>query len=162
MSTKIQDIMTRDVECATPDMPLRQVAERLKSLDIGSMPVCEGRRVVGIITDRDITIRAVAEGKDCERTAAADVMSKDVIACRTTDTVDVAEKIMHDRQIRRLPIVDDQGELAGYLAMAKIARTESESDAGKVLKGISEPQPPKPMQQETGEKRPGRSRRKTG
>lgn len=161
MPTRIEDIMTRDVECATPDMPLRSVAERLKSLDIGSMPVCEGRRVVGIITDRDITIRAVAAGKDAERTTAADVMSKDVIACRANDSVDQAQKIMHDRQIRRLPIVDDQGDLVGYLAMAKIARTEPEGESGRVLKGISEPQPPKPMA-EAGEKRRGRSRRKTG
>lgn len=160
MATRIEEIMTRDVECATPDMSLRQVAEKFKSMDIGSMPVCEGRRVVGVITDRDITIRAVAEGKDCERTTASDVMSKDVIVCRTTDTVDDAEKTMHDRQIRRLPIVDDQGDLAGYLAMAKLARTGSESDAGKVLRGISEPQPPKPME-ESMDKNRG-SRRKTG
>lgn len=161
MPNKIADIMTRDVECATPDMTVDEVARRLKSHDIGSMPVCEERRVVGIITDRDIVIRCVAEGKDCAQTRVSEAMSKDVIACRTGDSVDDAERVMHDRQIRRLPIVDDQGELAGYLSMAKLARTGSEREAGKVLKGISEPQPPAPMH-EAEEKETARSRRKTG
>ena len=160
---RIEDIMTRDVECADPGQTLREAAERLKSRDIGSMPVCEGRRVVGIITDRDITIRAVAEGKDVETTRVSEIMSKDVIACRTHDTVDDAQKIMHDRQIRRLPVVDDQGELRGYLALARIARSEDEREAGKVIKGISASQPPKPMETEEGaDKTRGRGRRKTG
>ena len=163
MANKIEEIMTRDVECAEPDMSVRNVAERLRSHDIGSMPVCEGRRVVGMITDRDITIRGVAEGKDVENTKVSEIMSRDVIVCRTSDSIDFAEKVMHDRQIRRLPVVNDQGELQGFLALAKIVRTEGEQDAGRVIKGISEPQPPKPMEEEeSGEKRRGRGRRKTG
>src|SRR5688572_19339315 len=153
----IKDIMTRDVECASPDMTIKDAAEIMKSKDIGSLPVCEGRKLVGIVTDRDITIRAVAAGRDPASTKAGEVMSGQVVTVREDADLKEAERLMHDQQLRRLPVVNARGELTGYLALAKIARKESPEQAGKVIKGVSQPSKPAPMESYT--KKP---KRKTG
>jgi CBS domain-containing protein len=157
MAQIVRDIMTKDVQTITPDTTLRDAAQMLKSRDIGSVPVVDGRKVVGVLTDRDIAIRGVAEGRDPASTKASEAMSKDVVAVRETDELQEAERLMHDQQIRRLPVVDDQGELVGYLAMAKVARNESSAQAGKVIQGVSQPSKPAPMES-TGRKK----RQKTG
>src|SRR5262245_53118606 len=107
----IRDIMSRDVHCATPETTVKDAAQILKTKNIGSVPVCEGRKVVGVITDRDITLRTVADGRDPGSTRVGDVMSKDVISVRESADLKEAEQIMHDRQIRRLPVLNDQDEL---------------------------------------------------
>jgi CBS domain-containing protein len=153
--TTVKDVMTRDVEVARPGMTVQEAAEKMKTLDIGSLPVCENKRVVGVITDRDITVRVVAEGKSITSTSVADVMTKEGIqTVREESPLEEVEKVMHDRQIRRLPVVDAQGQLVGYLSQAKVARTEDATKAGRVLKGISEPEKPQPMES------PGRKRGK--
>jgi CBS domain-containing protein len=141
----VKDIMTRDVDTATPDMTVREAAQLMKVKDIGSLPVCEGRRVIGVVTDRDIAVRVVAEGLDLT-TRTSEIMSKDVVTVREDADLKDAERLMHDRQIRRLPIVDARGELTGYLAMARVAREESSERAGKVIKGVSQPSKPEPME----------------
>lgn len=156
MAQIVRDIMTKDVQTVTPDTTLRDAAQLLKSRDIGSVPVVEGRKVVGVITDRDIAIRAVAEGRDPASTRTSEAMSKEVVAVRDSDDLQEAERIMHDQQIRRLPVVNEQGELVGYLAMAKVARNESSAQAGKVIQGVSQPSKPAPMEST------GRKRQKTG
>ena len=138
----IKDIMTRDVEVATPDMTLKDAARLMKSKDIGSLPICEGRKVTAVVTDRDITIRGVAEGRDPATTKVSQVMSREVVTVREDDDLREAERLMRDRQLRRLPVVNDRDELVGYLAMAKVAREESPERAGDVLKGVSRPSSP--------------------
>jgi len=135
----IRDLMSKDVQCASPETTLKDAASTMKTRDFGSMPVCEGRRVVGVITDRDIAIRGVAEGRDPGSTRVREVMSKDIVSVREDADLEEAERLMHDRQLRRLPVLNGQDELVGYLAMAKIARTESPEEAGKVLQGVSQP-----------------------
>ncbi|HEX7896608.1 MAG TPA: CBS domain-containing protein [Planctomycetota bacterium] len=157
MNQAIKDIMTREVECATPDMTIREAAEIMKAKDIGSLPVCEGRKVAGILTDRDITIRAVAAGRDPNSTKAGEIMSGQIVTVREDSDVKEAERLMHDHQLRRLPAVNARGELVGYLAIAKIAREESPERTGRVLKGVSQSSRPAPM--EPAAKRP---KRKTG
>ena len=152
MSPMIKDVMTRDVECARPDMTLPEAAERMKTLNIGSLPVCEGRKVTGIVTDRDLAIRGIAEGRDVRQTRVADVMSRDVVSVAEGDALETAQKLMHDRQIRRLPVLNAAGELVGYLAMAKIAGAADSEQAGRVLKGASQKEAPRPMA-ESGEPR---------
>ncbi|HVE42299.1 MAG TPA: CBS domain-containing protein [Planctomycetota bacterium] len=139
MTQAIRDIMSRDIECASPESTVKDAASALKAHDIGSMPVCEGKRVVGIITDRDITIRAVAEGRDPGSTKVRDVMSKDIVSIREDADLKEAERLMRERQLRRLPVLNGEGNLVGYLAIARIARTESPEEAGKVLQGVSQP-----------------------
>ena len=139
MSHPVREIMSKDVQCASPESTIKDVAATMKSRNIGSMPVCEGRRVIGIVTDRDIAVRGVAEGRDPGSTRVREIMSKDIVGVREESDVKEAEQLMHDRQLRRLPVLNAEGELVGYLAMAKIARTESPEECGKVLQGVSQP-----------------------
>jgi len=146
MSKNVKEVMTRNVESARPEMTVKEVAQIMKDRNIGSLPVADQRHVEGLITDRDITIRIVAEGRDPSATRVADVMSRDVVSVKEDDPLENAERLMHDRQLRRLPVVNEQGELTGYLAMARIAREESPEQAGKVLKGVSQSSQPQSME----------------
>jgi CBS domain-containing protein len=151
---KVRDVMTREVECARPEMTIREAAERMKSRDIGSLPVCRGDLLVGVVTDRDITVRATAEGRIPEETMVSDVMTQgDVLTVGEESELAEAEKIMHDHQVRRLPVVDGGNHLVGYLAAARIARTEDESQVGRVIKGISQQEKPPPMESDERRRR---------
>jgi predicted transcriptional regulator len=101
---------------------------------------------VGIITDRDIAVRGVAEGRDPDSTRVRDLMSTEIVSIREDSELREAERLMHDHQLRRLPVVDDRGDLVGYLAMANIARSETLEQIGKVAKGVSHPSKPAPME----------------
>src|SRR5689334_16014185 len=103
MIESIRDVMTRSVEFATPDTPVRDAARRMKEHNIGSLPVCEGRRVVGVLTDRDIVVRGIAEGLDPEKTPVNEIMSRNPVTVRDTSYLGEAEWIMRERQLRRLP-----------------------------------------------------------
>jgi len=153
MEAAIRDIMTREVESAQPDMTIRDAAQMMKSRDIGSLPVCEGRKVVGVVTDRDITIRGVADGRDPVSTRVGEVMSRQVFSVKEDARLAEAERLMHDQQLRRLPVVNGEGDLVGYLALAKVARTESTEQAGKVIKGVSQTSKPAPMESHEKKKR---------
>ena len=145
MTTAIRDIMTKNVFKVNPSNTLREAAQLMKTEDIGSIPVCEGDRVIGIITDRDIAIRAVAEVRDPGVTLVSEIMSKDIVGVRAESDIQEAERLMHDHQLRRLPVLDDQGNLVGYLSMAKVARTEAPENAGKVIQGVSQASKPDPL-----------------
>jgi len=145
MDEMIRDVMTREVECARPDMTLVDVARVMKDKNLGSLPVCEGTAVAGMITDRDITVRGVAEGRDPSATKVTEVMSREVVTVKEDSRLEEAERLMHDRQLRRLPVVNDQGELTGFLSLAKVARTEGPEQVGKVVKGVSQPSKPASM-----------------
>lgn len=145
--------MTRDVECASPDMNVLDAAKLMKSRDIGSFPICEGKKVVGMLTDRDIIVRGVAEGRDPAQTRVADLMSRDVVSVREDSRLGEAERLMHDQQLRRLPVVDAAGELVGYLSLAKVARTEKPAQAGRVIRGVSNPSKPASMESHEKKKR---------
>lgn len=144
MNEKIGDLMTRDVAFAWPHMTIREAAARMKERDIGSLPVCEGLRVVGMLTDRDLALRATAEGRDPNQTTVGDVMTRDVISCRPEDPLGLAEELMQDWQVRRLPVVDERGDLIGLLTLAKVARVEDAEHAGRMIKRVSERTPPAP------------------
>jgi CBS domain-containing protein len=142
---RIADIMTRNVETIGPSATVQEAAERMKADNIGSLPVCLDSRLVGTITDRDITIRVTAEGRDARSTLVRDVMTPDVVTIRPQQEVLEAEQLMHDYQVRRLPVVEPDGRLVGYVTTATIAKREGDEKAvGKVLKGISQPVKPAP------------------
>lgn len=137
---KLSEIMTRDVEVLASDGMLDQAARRMKDLDVGTMPVCDGERLVGMLTDRDIVIRAVAAGADSRRTRVRDAMTPEVCYCYEDQDIEEAAELMHDEQIRRLPIVNRDMRLTGIVALGDLAvRTHDEHLAGHVLEGISEP-----------------------
>ena len=138
---KIQEIMTVDVEVIGPTDTIFDAAKRMRDLDVGVLPVCFDRRMQGMITDRDITIRAVAEGRDPSSTLVRDVMSPDVIYCFEDDNIEYVEQMMMDYQVRRLPVVTREGKnLAGIISIGDLAtKTGKVQDIGRTLREISEP-----------------------
>jgi CBS domain-containing protein len=136
---KISDIMTRNVEVARPGDSIQAVAQRMADLDVGSLPVCDGETILGMVTDRDITIRATAKGLACE-TSVTQVMTPDIeYAFEDDDLQDVAGK-MASKQIRRLPVVDRDKKLVGILAIADIAREDKDKRVGETVEKISQPE----------------------
>jgi len=135
---KVRELMTQDPATVDSGATLGEVATLMKQQDCGSIPVVEDGRLVGIVTDRDIVIRAVAAGKDPKTLRVNEVMSADPVTVGPNESIKDAEKVMADRQIRRLPVVDD-GKLVGILVTAQIARTENERTTGQTLKEISAP-----------------------
>lgn len=133
----IAEVMTHDVEVLRPDETLRDAARAMADLDVGSLPVCDGRKLIGMITDRDITIRAVAEGKSAD-TPVIEVMTDDVVWCTDTDSVDEVLQQMSDAQIRRIPVVDRDRQLVGIVALGDIA-LEEDDDVDETLRDISMP-----------------------
>jgi CBS domain-containing protein len=143
--TKVADVMTREVETVGPTATVQEVAERMKSANIGSIPICQDSRLIGTITDRDITIRVTAEGRDPQATPVRDVMTQPVVTVQPQQELLEAEQLMHDFQVRRLPVVEQDNRLVGYVTTATIAKRDGdEKVVGKVLKGISQPQKPAP------------------
>ena len=137
---KIQTLMTRKVEVIHPDTPLQQAAATMKRLDVGMLPVCDGERLVGTLTDRDITVRATAEGLDPAKTPAERVMTMDVCYCFDTHEVEQAVKLMEQKQIRRLPIVDRSKKLVGMLSLGDIAvRSKNKKLAAEAIEQVSIP-----------------------
>jgi len=136
---KVRDLMTRGVRSVAPDALVAEAARAMSTFDIGSVPVCEGGRLLGILTDRDVAVRVVARGLDPAGVRVRDVMTPDPVACSPDDALSDAEQVMADAQVRRLPVVDGDGRLVGYLTTAKIARSEHDARAGQLLRGVSEP-----------------------
>lgn len=134
---KVREIMTSNVECLSPESNLREIAQKMKSLDVGFMPVCENDRLVGTITDRDIVIRAIAESRDINNIQARDVMTRDIVyAFEDEDVKDVAEK-MRDKDVRRILILDKSKRLVGVVSIGDISKVE-EKVSGKTLRDIAE------------------------
>jgi CBS domain-containing protein len=139
----LRDVMTRGVENVPHDATITVAAERMKALDVGVLPVCQNDRVVGMITDRDITIRAVAEGCDPKQTSVAEAMSKDLVYCYEDESVESAAKLMEEKQIRRLPIFDRNNRAVGIVSLGDLAvRNRDDRLSGEVLERVSEPTQP--------------------
>jgi CBS-domain-containing membrane protein len=141
---ELRDIMTRNVEVISGDASLKEAATKMKDLDVGLIPVCDGDRLQGILTDRDITIRATAAGRDPSKTKVADVMSTDIAYCLEDQEVDEAVILMEARQIRRLPVLDVDKCLVGIISLGDIAVHAGDREmAGETLEEISQPATPK-------------------
>ena len=137
---QVSDILTRGVETIHPDMPVREAAQRMRSMDVGALPVCDGRRLLGMVTDRDITIRVTAEGRDPANTPVQEAMTPDVAFVFEDQDVRDAARVMEEQQIRRLPVLDREKHLVGIVALGDIA-TAAGSDqlSGDTLEQISQP-----------------------
>ena len=136
---KLKDLMSCDVKVISPDMTIRDAAREMRDGDFGMMPVGEDDRLIGTISDRDISIRAVAEGKDAG-TPVREVMSEGVAWAYEDDSVEEAAKIMSERQVRRLPVVDRNKRLVGIVALGDFAVESSEiRPAAQALSEISKP-----------------------
>lgn len=135
----IRELMTRDVDIIDPNATLQEAAHQMKAIDVGSLPVCDGNKIQGIITDRDIAIRAVADGDDPTLTKVKDVMTTNLYYCFEDQPVQEAAGMMQHYQIRRLPIVNRNQELVGIVTLGDIALyTDNQKLTGTTLGMVSE------------------------
>src|SRR5438093_1051691 len=118
---QLKDIMTRDVEVIHPEATVQEAAEKMQKLDVGPLPVCDGKRLVGILTDRDITVRSVARGDNPMLAKVGKAMTPDIIFCYEDDDVQKAAQVMKDKQIRRLPVLNRNKELVGIVSLGDLA-----------------------------------------
>ncbi len=136
--TTIADIMTRSIATVQRDETLQAAAKRLREMDVGSLPVLDGKAVAGIVTDRDIAVRGVAEGMIPQESLVSDVMTTDVRFCRVDDSVAQVMEEMGDLKVRRLPVLDANNEIVGIVALADLATRQS-GDTDETLREISTP-----------------------
>ena len=139
---KCREVMTKDPSTCEPGDLVSKVASVMKQEDVGSIPVVESessKRLVGIVTDRDLVVKVLASGRAVEQATVKDAMTPNPASCREDDDVEQAMKLMKERQVRRMPIVDGSGRLAGIIAQADVAtRVHKDSKTGELVEAISE------------------------
>ena len=135
---QVQQIMQTAVIFADPEMTIRDVARSMRADNIGALPVSEDGHLIGMVTDRDIVTRAVAEARSPGETSVRDVMSQGLCYCYEDDALDEAAEVMAKHQVRRLPVINRQKQLVGFITLADLGRAEDDA-AQEALKGISEP-----------------------
>ena len=138
MGQRIREIMTSNPSTVEPDKTVVDAARIMKQEDAGVVPVTENGRLTGMVTDRDIAIRVVAEGRDPQSTPVREVASKDLVTVDPEQDLDEALRLMAKHQVRRLPVVEEDGRLVGVVAQADVARHGDDTKTGQVVQEISE------------------------
>jgi CBS domain-containing protein len=139
MAVNVRDVMTARPRCAGPDTPLSQVAQLMGTQDVGAIPILDGDRLVGMITDRDIVVRAVAGEKDPRGMPSREISSGELVAVGPDQDLSDALHLMAEHQVRRLPVVDDKNQLVGVVSQADIALKAKDQSVGEMVAEISEP-----------------------
>jgi CBS domain-containing protein len=140
--TQVSQAMTTGVRSMAPNESMMKAAQAMSELDVGVIPVCDGDRLVGMVTDRDIVLRGVAQGCPADETPLSAVMTRDALWCREDQSLEEVAEKMRDAQIRRMPVVDRDQHLVGMLSLGDIATKVDVHESGEVLKEISEPSTP--------------------
>ena len=136
---KIKDIETKNPQVIGPDQTICEAARMMKEMDIGMLPVCDGERLIGALTDRDLAIRAVAQGCDPLSTKVTEIMTPDLCCCFEDNDVKEAARLMEEKQIRRLPVIDRDKRLVGIVSLGDLAlRSRDEDITEEVLECVSE------------------------
>ena len=135
---KVSEVMTREVQTVQPDQPVQQAANFMLSADAGSIPVTEGDRLIGMITDRDIAVRGIAKGFGPD-TPVRELMTDELITARIDDNVQDVASRMSEAQVRRLPVVDQDERLCGIVSLGDLARESDSECAHEALEGVSQP-----------------------
>jgi CBS domain-containing protein len=135
---KVSEVMTRDVQTVRPDQRVQDAASFMLSADAGSIPVADGERLIGMITDRDIAVRGVAKGYGPD-TPVRELMTDEIICVREDDDVDDVASKMSKAQVRRLPVIDSNEKLCGIVSLGDLSRQADESSATEALQGVTEP-----------------------
>jgi len=135
---KVKDAMHRGVTWVAPNTRIGELAKMMRDEGIGSIPVGENDRLVGMVTDRDIAIKGFADGKDPAAMTARDVMSGPILYCRSEEDIDDAVRIMEDHQIRRLPVIDENKRMVGMLSLGDIASSTDREFSGEVVQMVAE------------------------
>jgi CBS domain-containing protein len=133
----IQDAMTSDPTTITSETTAQEAARLMKSEDVGSLPILEGDRLVGTVTDRDLAIRLLAEGKSAD-TTVGEIASKDLVTIDPQQSLDEAARLMAEHQLRRLPVCEEDGRLVGILAQADVAQAGHDTLTGETVQKISQ------------------------
>ena len=136
---KISEIMTPNPDVIDPNASIREAAKRMRDDNVGALPICENGRLIGMVTDRDIVMRAVAEDRTPSQTTVRDVMSERIIYCFDDDDIESAARCMAEHQIRRVPVLNRDKRLVGIVSLADLARTGEEDCEAMALEGVSEP-----------------------
>jgi len=136
--TRIGDIMTRSVEVIQRDDTIQHAAQRMRALDVGALPVCDGKALAGMVTDRDIAVRGVADGMIPQEALVSDVMTEDVRWCMENETVEQVLEQMGEQQVRRLPVLDEARQIVGIVALGDVATRQS-VHTDEALREISAP-----------------------
>lgn len=140
---QLKEMMTAEPEIVSPADSLEEAARKMKELDVGMMPVCDGKRVVGILTDRDVTVRATAEGRDAHTTSVEEAMTRDPVYAFDDQDEKEAAEMMERNQIRRLVVVDRDKNLAGVVSLGDVAvKGGDEKLAGEATQQVSQPSRP--------------------
>jgi CBS domain-containing protein len=137
MGKSIRDTMTSNPRGVETSTPVVEAAQLMKSEDVGSLPILEGERLVGMVTDRDVVLRVVAEGKDVKTTTVGEIASRDLVTVDPQQDLDEALRLMAQHQVRRLPVVEEDGHLVGILAQADVATAGQDAKTGQVVEEIS-------------------------
>lgn len=137
----ISEVMTRDVETIAPEASIQDAARLMSELNVGALPVCDGEALVGMITDRDITLRATASGRAPRSTAVAEIMTEASACCSENDSVDEVLKKMGEAQVRRIPVVDARSNLVGIVSLGDLA-TRQPVSTDETLGNVSQPSAP--------------------
>ena len=137
MHQTIRDAMTSNPTAVHPDTTVLEAAQKMKSEDVGALPIVEDDRLVGVVTDRDLAIRVLAEGKGAE-TAVSEIASKDIVTVDPQQSIEEAARLMAEHQVRRLPVCEEDGKLVGMLAQADIAQSGHDSLTGETVQQISQ------------------------
>jgi CBS domain-containing protein len=138
MGKKIRDLMTTNPATVSPDDPVIEAARIMRDEDVGIVPILEGDRLFGTVTDRDITIRVVAEGTNAQSTPVREIASTQLVTIDPGQDLEEALRLMAKHQVRRLPIVEEDGRLVGIVAQADIARAGEDAKTGEVVQQISQ------------------------
>ena len=135
--TKIRDVMTSDPRTVEPSATVQEAAKAMRDQDVGPIPIVENGSLSGILTDRDIVVRVVAEGKDPSSTTVRDIASRDLVTIDPEQTLDEALRLMAKHQVRRLPVCEEDGRLVGIVAQADVALEGDDRTTGEVVEKIS-------------------------
>ena len=134
---KVKSSMHKGAQWMSPDTPVEMLANAMLEQDIGAIPIGENDRLIGMVTDRDIAVRAVANGKDVSKLTARDVMTDGIVWCRDSDDVTHAANLMQSRQVRRLPVIDKNKRIVGILRLDDLSHAATDRTAALVEKGVS-------------------------
>ena len=135
---KVSDVMTRDVQTVSPDQPVQEAANFMLNADAGSIPVTDGGRLIGMITDRDIAVRGIANGCGPD-TPVRELMTDNLVIARIDDDIEEVATKMSDAQVRRLPVIDEEERLCGIVSLGDLSREADTDCASEALEGVSQP-----------------------
>jgi CBS domain-containing protein len=136
---KIDQVMSTNVECIAPTLPIGKAAEKMRDLDVGFLPICEHDKLIGVVTDRDITIRSVVQGRDPRLAPVREIMTQSVFYCFDDEEIEAVAQYMKDKEVRRMVILNRQKRLVGVVSLGDIAKVSGEKQlAGETLGDIAE------------------------